>query len=369
MNQSSVDRTDPATMRERERELELEIARLKAELEASKGADAGEAASRFLTLAANTVDAAMEDARREADELVTEVTADAEARRDEATRLAAEAEARADAMRVEAENHESIVTAAQETAGQIRADAEAEAANLVAVERARVVEEIESLSEVRASLEGEREALETYHGELRRRVQELAESMVNFMTTEPPLAACAALEELAAPEIDTTPLEESTAPEQTRQTTEPAVVEQFASLEDVINDSDEDVAEEIASEDVASEEVAVEVEAEAGIFDGVPVVESVGDDGAFDVLDEVPPAPQVPTSGGLFSRASEDETAGERSGLFGTHGFRLVQQTNTDELAEALGDEDEADAAFESFLAGDSEADASRDWLLRNDRT
>jgi len=385
MNESSGGWTNPTTMRERE--LELEVARLQAELESAKGADAGEAASRFLALAASTVDAAMDDARREADELVAEVTADAEVRRDEATRLAAEAESRAETMRAEAENHEAIVTAAQQTAGQIRADAETEAANLVATERARVVEEIESLSEVREALEGEREALESYHDQLRRRVQELAESMVNFMTTEPPLAAGTGLEELVAPRPDS---EEFSAP-----VAEFAAIEDPASAENpavtVAEVADHEIpVDEIADDETAVDEIVVDetAESEAPVaeynpfeetpaepidvdtFGGVPVF---GDEveGAevesHDVFDEAPPVPHVPSSGGLFSRATEEEVTSERGGLFGTHGFRLVQQTNAEELAEALGHEGEADAAFESFLAGDSEADPSRDWLLRND--
>ncbi len=364
MNESSGDWTDPSTMRERE--LELEVARLQAELEAANGMDAGDAASRFLTLAASTVDAALADARREADELVAEVTADAEARRDEATRLAAEAEARADAMRSEAENHESIVTAAHDTAGQIRSDAETEAANLIATERARVVEEIESLSEVREALEGEREALESYHGELRRRVQELAESMVIFMTTEPPIAATAALEELISPEELTAP-EELAAEEAIVDVPLEQMVEEVTSDGDPI---DADISFEVPVTDFAADPDAA---APTALFGGAPIVddteeaETSAEDEVFDILDEVPPAPVAP-SAGLFSRATEEESTGEGSALFGEHGFRLLQQTDAEELAAALGHEDEADAAFESFLAGDSDSDPSRDWLLRNDQ-
>ena len=53
----------------RERELEVELARVSAQLEAMQGGDLMQTTSRFLEMAANTVDLAMADARREADEL------------------------------------------------------------------------------------------------------------------------------------------------------------------------------------------------------------------------------------------------------------------------------------------------------------
>ena len=84
----------------RERELELEIARLNAEIETLRGeAEPTDSAARFLAMAASTVDQAMADARREADEFAAEISAEAEARRDEATRIAEEAEVRAQTLR------------------------------------------------------------------------------------------------------------------------------------------------------------------------------------------------------------------------------------------------------------------------------
>ncbi|MEM9202338.1 MAG: hypothetical protein AAGC53_11780 [Actinomycetota bacterium] len=182
----------------RERELEVEVARLTAELAVVKGAaEPAETAARFLAMAASTVDQAMADARREVDEMATEVTAAAEARRDEATRVAEQVEAHTEALKVEAHNQQQRTVAARQEAEQIKASA----AQQINAERARVADEVERLSDVRTALESERGALESYHEELKRRVQELAESMVSFMTTEPPLAAVTAIDELAKPAI------------------------------------------------------------------------------------------------------------------------------------------------------------------------
>ena len=183
----------------RERELEVEIARLNAEIAVLKGdSEPAEVAARFLTMAASTVDQAMADARREAEELVVEVASAAEARRDEATRVAEQVEAETEALRVEANNQQAAAEAARHEAQRVT-DA---ATDHINKERARVAEEVERLADVRTALESERSALETYHEELKRRVQELAESMVSFMTTEPPLAAVTAIDELAKPAIE-----------------------------------------------------------------------------------------------------------------------------------------------------------------------
>ena len=92
----------------RARELEIEVARLNAELETLRGeGEPTDIAARFLSMAASTVDQALTDARREADELAIEVSAAAEARRDEATRIAEEAEARTDALKSEAADAET----------------------------------------------------------------------------------------------------------------------------------------------------------------------------------------------------------------------------------------------------------------------
>lgn len=154
---------------ERERELELEVARMKAEIADLRGDGSVEATSRFLAMAASTIDVAMEEARQESDK------------------------ARAEAA--------AITSTALANVVEIKAKAESEAMALVDVERQRVAGEIDALQEVRSALESERQELEDYHCELRRRVKELAESMVSFMSTEPPMAAVSVIEELAAPEI------------------------------------------------------------------------------------------------------------------------------------------------------------------------
>jgi chromosome segregation ATPase len=124
-------------------------------------------------MAAATVDQAVEDARREADEIVEEISAQAEARRDEATRVAAEAEAMAEHLLAEADQSLARIEEAETEAEMIKVIAREQADTLVSVERERVADEIEALAEVRNALETERGALGSYHEELRRRVQEL----------------------------------------------------------------------------------------------------------------------------------------------------------------------------------------------------
>jgi diguanylate cyclase (GGDEF)-like protein/PAS domain S-box-containing protein len=172
----------------RERELEIEVARLTAELETLQGEDATAATSRFLAMAAATVDQAVEDARREADEIVEEVSA--------------QAEAMAEQLLADTDRAQETIDEANAEAEEIKAAAASDAENLVQIEREKVAGEIEALAEVRGALEDERDSLETYHEELRRRVQELAESMVSFMTTEPPLGASAAIDNLVAPQLE-----------------------------------------------------------------------------------------------------------------------------------------------------------------------
>ncbi len=348
----------------RERELEVDVARLQAELEAARGGDAVEATSRFLTMASKTVDLAMEDARREADDLAAEVSADAEARRDEATRLAAEAEARAVVLRHEAENHEAVLFAAEEAALRIKADAEVEASNLVAVERTKVAEEIEALSSVRGALEDERGALENYHEELRRRVQELAESMVSFMTTEPPIAG-ASLDGFIAPPLPAAPVSPLTTPEMDPLADamtvwvaerDPSTIDEVANVEPVESGDPVDFEQVVEFDTQPEYEAEDEAFVEHVAFAGVPVVEEDG-------------AGTIPA--GLFGRATEEEIEPRRQGgsLFGTHGARLVEQTSPEALAEALKEEGEEDERFRSFIAGDDETDASRDWLLRPEQS
>lgn len=151
---------------DRERWLEVEVARLKAEVADLHGAESVEATSRFLAMAADTVDEVMSEAKRKVNE-------------------------------TRAEASELTATALAE-AVEMREQAKAEALTLVAAERCRVADEVEALQSVREALESERHDLENYHGELRRRVKELAESMVSFMTTEEAMDPLAELDSASA---------------------------------------------------------------------------------------------------------------------------------------------------------------------------
>jgi len=354
----------------RERELEVEVARLQAELDTLRGEDPSLATSRFLAMAAATVDQAVEDARREADEIVGEISAQAETRRDEATRVAAEAEAMAEQMLADADRAQETVDEANESAAAIKAAAEEEAAAIVSAERQKVAIEIEAFAEVRSALEDERAALETYHEELRRRVQELAESMVSFMDTELPSGATTAIENPAAPELDEAVAETTEAVDFAEDRTEDATDDESAPdpwvemLESAIPEEDRIVD----MPDTAIDEIP---DGPPATFDGVPILEA--DDEGDD---------ETQTSASLFSRArGDDETVigfddlaaieddGETSGLFSELGARLVEQTSPDGLAEALETDDETDdKAFRQFLDGDDAPDPSRDWLLRPEK-
>lgn len=271
----------------RERELEVEIARLKAELEVlGGGAEPTEIAARFLTMAANTVDQAIAAAREEADDIVSGVAAEAEARRAEAERM------------------------------------KAEAADHLHVERARVADEVERLAEVRSALENERTVLERYHEELKRRVQQLAESMVSFMTTEPPLAA---IDELAALALDP-----DTA------AVDPGLARRDLPLEDA------SVGEAAAEPLADQEELVVPIRRRSGLF-----ARSWGREG-----DAAPRAPHAPTGD---------------DGVFGASASQLIEQISPERLAAALAEDLDEDARFRSFLDGDGERDPSRDWLLRTE--
>lgn len=185
---------------ERERELQLEVGRLTAELNMLRGEEPTVATSRFLAMAAATVDQAVAAARREADEIVEEICAQAEVRRDEATRVAAEAEALAVAKRAEADDAQSVIDAAHSEAKSIQLSAEIEAERWTEAERARVADELAvemgKLDQVRAGLLEEQASLEGYHQILKGRVQDLAETMVSFMSNQPSVGAVATMESL-----------------------------------------------------------------------------------------------------------------------------------------------------------------------------
>jgi len=373
---------------QREQELELEVARLQAELDTLRGEDAAVVTARLLSMAADTADRTVAEARREADEIVDEISAEAEARRDEATRVAAEAEAMAEQMLAEADKAQETVDRANEAATAITAAAEEEAAQIVAAEREMLVAEAEAFAEVRSALDQEREALRSYHDSLRERVQELASSMVTFMDTELPSPTAGALEGVTIPEI--------VVPES------PVADSPFSAIDTPEIDTPEiDTAEDSAESDFdpldtpapvagASDDTSLDpwVEMlEAAIpeedrildmpdtaideipagppstFDGVPVQESEDDDEAL--------------GESLFSRSRHDDDDADRDegdaprrvGLFGMFGSRLVEQTAPDELAEALEADDSEDQAFRQFIDGDDAPDASRDWLLRPEQS
>ncbi len=250
------------------------------------GAEPTEIAARFLAMAANTVDQAIAAAREEADDIVSGVAAEAEARRAEAERM------------------------------------KAEAADHLQVERARVADEVERLAEVRSALENERTVLERYHEELKRRVQQLAESMVSFMTTEPPLAA---IDELAALALDP-----DTA------AVDPGLARRDLPLEDA------SVGDAAAEASADQEELAVPIRRRSGLF-----ARSWGREGGA-----APRAPHAPTGD---------------DGVFGASASQLIEQISPERLAAALAEDLDEDARFRSFLDGDGERDPSRDWLLRTE--
>lgn len=372
-NQDSKSKSKPTA---RERELEVEVARLQAELDTLRGEDPSVTTSRFLAMAAATVDAAVADARREADEIIEEISSEAEARRDEATRVAAEAEALAEEMLTEADNAQDKVNDARREAERVTAAAQEEAATIVTAGRESIAVEAEAFAEVRSALEEERKTLETYHDGLRQRVQELATTMVSFMNTELPADAAASLENIAAPQLaavvqddESTDFnldteaeisEEEPGPSQTADVVDDPWIEMLEAAipeEDRIVDMPETAIDEIPAGPPST-------------FGGAPVVEDDADNDSAD----------KPVSAGLFSRARGDEEtvigfedlAGEDEddevGLFSAVGSRLVEQTRADELAEALETEDSEDQAFRQFLDGDDAPDPSRDWLLRPDQ-
>lgn len=376
---------------DREQELELEIARLKAEIETLRGDDPTEVTSRFLTMAAETVDRAVADARREADEILVEISSEAEARRDEATRVAAEAEAMAEQLLADADRAQEAVEEANEKAAAIKAEAEAEAEALIAEERAKIASEIDAVVEIRNALDEERAALERYHESLQHRVKELAASMVTFMHDELPMGGSGELVAVpldidgpaaevfadAAPDDDTTEVDTTqvdTAEVETAEVETAATAEEFG---DAPADEVADPWTEVLGAAIPEHDRIVDVpdsaidEIPAGPFSGfVPLVE---DDDAR------------PASGGLFSRmrsTPENEPSDERAdhddagedggdapGLFGMLGSRLVQSTPPATLAEALDTDDIEDQAFRQFLDGDDAPDPSRDWLLRPEQS
>lgn len=327
----------PGTGKMREHELELEVARLEAELETLRGDERPTTvAARFLAMAASTVDKAMNEARREVDEFASE-------------------------------HGESIVRQAEADADEIRSNAAQEAAALVATERSRVADEIKSLSDVRAALEQERQALEAYHRELRRRVQELAESMVAFMTTEAPIGEEPAIEGPLVP-----PLEPARADPTTEtgsvNVPETSTFEEAPSFEPMTD----------ASEPIAFVDYVVEPDPDPPqapspsppqpSFHDMMAAPAVADAADEPVeSDTVVDDPSSPLRSGLFGRSSGEDSR-RPDDIVGGLGTHMLEQASPEELAAALASDDEEDERFRSFLDGEDKADPSRDWLLRPDQ-
>jgi hypothetical protein len=366
----------------REQELEIEVARLQAEIDTLRGDDPTAVTSRFLTMAAETVDKAVADARREADEIVEEISSEAEARRDEATRVAAEAEAMAEQLLAKADRAQEAVADANQQAAEIKAEAEAEAAAIVAAEREKISLEIEAVAEIRSALDDERVALDSYHGSLRSRVQELAVSMVAFMQTELPPVDNDALEGTAlgasggedgASEGTTaspSAIDESESGDESEDLLDapPPAVDVHAAADDMwvqMLDAAIPEADHIVDmPDSAIDEVPV---GPPSTFGGVPVIE--GDQKpAGGLFSRIRPKAAAPVGFDDLTTDDDDEDDDEVS-LFGTLGPRLVEQTPPDTLAEALDTDDSDDHAFRQFLDGDDAPDPSRDWLLRPEQT
>ena len=367
----------------REQELELEVGRLEAELATLRGEDPATATTRFLLMAAATADLAVADARREADEIVEEVSAKAEARRDEATRVASEAETLAEQMLAEADRSQEVIDQAAEEAASIRAAAEVEAGNLVAQERERADGEISALAEIRVSLDTERDLLDSYHETLRHRVQELAESMVTFMTTEAPLGAGTTLAGLVPSQLEAVLAD--TADTADSDGLEREIEARQETPADVVEPSDGPWAEVLESATPVDDRILDVPDASIDEIPDGPVV-GFGSEPGVDGVDEADverdeESEEPRSSAGLFSRAGADEPeqkdpaaadgdeAGDGTSVFGALGARLLKQTAPSDLADALDSDDSQDEAFRQFIDGDSEPDPSRDWLMRPDRS
>jgi hypothetical protein len=280
-------------------ELEIEVARLAAELDEARGGDAVAATSRFLQLAASTIDRAVADMSNEAESAVVEARGEIQRLRAEAERSAAEARAEAEraAAAAMAEAEAARAAAAQVTVGarreleqarttamtlaeeaaavaeetqrharneadQIIAKARDEASTAVVYERQRLAREVDALTGVREALIKERQALEEYHTQLQTRVRELAQAMVSFMSAGSSGGGLDALANLTTPEIGSSPVDHGLPPVST--VPEPAAV-----LEDLppLAPPPEPVAEQVAAQDVTDEGYPVAaIEAYAASF-------------------------------------------------------------------------------------------------------
>ncbi|RMH74455.1 MAG: hypothetical protein D6683_12700 [Actinomyces sp.] len=288
------------------RELEIEVARLRTELDAAQGADPTAGSTTLLTLVAAAVDQARADMQARLTEAEAALTAELERARAEAEREAAEIaeRARAEAEREAAEIAERARAEAEREAAEIaeraRAEAEQRRNEIVAAERDRLAHEMEALAAIRESLQSERRSLEAYHAELRRRVEELAQAMVGFMSVE---TGAGLAELIDAPAGEIAPLDE-------HPILDGSIPEETATDAAASGEHGQD------GEDVPATPVA-------GIDEGVP--------------------------GDFFAPASPDERLGAP-----------LAGPATDPLDAAADD----DGAFDAFIAADLGDDGSRDWLL-----
>jgi hypothetical protein len=216
-------------------ELEIEVARLNAELEEARGGDAAAGASRFLTMAASTVDQVIADANeevasavsraeaeirqwqadaeREAEDVITAARAEEEAAREAAEQMNDEARSEMEQTQATVKAMADEATAAAEEtrrlaesrADDIVAAAREEASMAMADERRRLAQDADALADVRESLIEERHALDEYQNHIQDCVRDLAQAMVTFMTKSAGGEALDALAELAIPEIEPPP--------------------------------------------------------------------------------------------------------------------------------------------------------------------
>jgi hypothetical protein len=189
-------------------ELEIEVARLDAELNEARGGDAVSGASRFLSIAAATIDQAVSEVTQEAETAVAKLRIDIEQSQVEARQAVAAARVEAEATRAAAAQatvdarmelekartsamtvSEEAAAAAEETKRHAKAEAEQtlatandDAKMAMVSERQRFTREVDALTDVREALVKERHALEQYHLQVQARVRELAQAMVSFMT-------------------------------------------------------------------------------------------------------------------------------------------------------------------------------------------
>lgn len=159
-----------------------------AQLESRTGNDDGaeevrETLLRTLVLAQRTADAAVSEARSEAQSITGSA-------KDRAARTVAEAEAAADErLRSSEERASRLMTESEESSQLIIAEAKRTASAELAAERARATEEIDALEATKADLETNVAAIETRLAEDRNTIRDLAASLQSFVSKFEPVDA------------------------------------------------------------------------------------------------------------------------------------------------------------------------------------